>query len=393
VGRWVAFSPDGATVAASSDDGVVRRWKVADGNILSTTEPPAAKMSGARVRLLSGEKGMAWGVKNSTVLVWEVPSGKLLSPGGGHTSAVRSLAVSADSKFVVTSSDDGTVLKWELETGKPAGTVMQPVTTAYSPGPVLSPDFTRALTRDYGSFALYDVATAKQQYVIPTPPEGFSTVTFTPDGSKVVVASPGNTFRKALAHVDVWDVRAGKRLLGVDLAGSGYAGAALTPDGKHLLTAVSKLTDKGPGDAVVTAWELAGGAKKGEATVEGGYTTPQVAPAADNKTVAVVTGTGKLVAVEFATGQVTKTFDLKQSLAGPSLFSPDGKLLAVTGSAAPFAEDRAAPVLVLDWPAGTVKHTFSAKHGMPNAMVFSPDGKYLVTGSNDGTATVWELGK
>jgi WD40 repeat protein len=334
---------------------------------------------------------MAWGVKNSTVLVWDVPSGKLLSPGGGHTSAVRSLAVSADSKFVVTSSDDGTVLKWELETGKTAGVVMQPVTTAYSPGPVLSPDFARAVTRDYGSFALYDVATAKQQYVIPSAPENYPTAAFAADGSKAVVITPGTAYRKTPAHVDVWDVRAGKRLLGVDLAGSGYAGAALTPDGKHLLTAVGKQTDKGPGDAVVTAWELAGGAKKGETIVEGGYTTPQVAPAADNKTTAVVTGAGKLVAVEFATGKVTKTYDLKEKLMGQPLFSPDGKLLAVTGPAAPFADDRAAPVLVLNWPAGTIKHTFSAKHGMPNAMVFSPDGKYLVTGSNDSTATVWEL--
>ena len=65
VGRGVTFSPDGATVGATGDDGTVQRWKVADGSRLSTTEPPVGNLYGARVRLVSAEKGVAWSVRGS----------------------------------------------------------------------------------------------------------------------------------------------------------------------------------------------------------------------------------------------------------------------------------------------------------------------------------------
>jgi len=170
MGRWVAFSPDGATVATSSEDGAVRRWKTADGTIQSTTEPPTENLYGARVRLLNNEKGIAWGRKGSALVTWEVPSGKPLAPTGGHTNAVRSVAVTADNKFVVTSADDGTSLKWELETGKLVGRSRSDRWLRLLTVRGVLPDLTRALTRDSGAFALYDVATGTQQYVIPIPP-------------------------------------------------------------------------------------------------------------------------------------------------------------------------------------------------------------------------------
>ncbi len=127
MGQWLAFSPDGATLAAASDDGAVQRWSVADGVRLSTTEPPVQGTFGARVLLADKDRGVAWTRKGLALVVWEVPSGKLVSPEGGHTTAVRGIAFTPDGKFVVTSADEpggreATALKWELATGKPAGT-------------------------------------------------------------------------------------------------------------------------------------------------------------------------------------------------------------------------------------------------------------------------------
>ena len=121
IGRTVAFSPDGATLAATGDDGTVQRWKAADGTRLSVTDPPLPGLYNTRVRLLDGEKGVACGSKGSAVVVWEVPSGNQISPAGGHTGTVRAVAVTPDGKHVLTSSDDGATLKWEIETGKPVG--------------------------------------------------------------------------------------------------------------------------------------------------------------------------------------------------------------------------------------------------------------------------------
>jgi WD40 repeat protein len=395
VGRWLAFSPDGATVAATSDDGTVQRWKVADGTPLSSNDPPATMLVRTRVRLLDAQRGVAWAMRGAAVVTWEVPSGKLLSPEGGHAGPVRTVAVTPDGKQVVTSAEDGATLKWELATGKPAGAVA--FRAPYGPfGGVMppaqfSPDMTRALVRDTGGLGVYEAAHGTEQYVIPAPAEGFSSGAFSADGSKVVVGTTSYNPKQSPARVAVWDVATTKRLLSVDLPGVGTVAAALTPDGKRLVTAGRKQPEKGNGEYVVTVWEVAGGKKGGEHTEEAGFGPPAVATAPDNKSAAVLTSKGVLAAFDLGTGKLGKTLDLGGR--GPALapvFSPDGKLLAV--ACQPDFTTGKAPVLIFDWESGKVKQTFNSP-GPSTCLAFSPDGKTLVTGSADTTATNWPVGQ
>ena len=50
-------------------------------------------------------------------LIWDVRTGKLLSELKGHTGPIISVAISSDSRFVVTASRDGTARIWNAETG------------------------------------------------------------------------------------------------------------------------------------------------------------------------------------------------------------------------------------------------------------------------------------
>jgi WD40 repeat protein len=144
---------------------------------------------------------------------------------------------------------------------------------------------------------------------------------------------------------------------------------------------------------VATAWAVATGAKEGTYSEEAGYNQPFVATAADNKSAALVTSKGRLVAFDLAAGKLGKSYDINRRVPGLApAFSPDGKALALAVQAE-YDEDRTASVLVLDWATGAVKHTFRSKGGTPVAMAFSPDGKTLVTGSTDTTATVWDVSK
>ncbi len=369
MGRWVAFSPDGTTLAATADDGSVQRWKVADGSRLSTTEPPTTNLYNARVRALSAEN-----------------------------SAVRGAAITGDIKFAITSGDDGATLKWELATGKPVGTVTlrQPNSGfgGYQPAAIFPQDVTRALVRDSGGgLGVHDLATGTQQYVIPVAYEGASSAAFSADGAKVVVASSSDDTKKLPARVTVWDVAAAKKVADRELPGFGTISASITPDGKHLITAARKPAEKGNGEFVVTAWEVATGAKKGEFSEEAGFSNPYVAAASDNKTAAVVTARGKLIAVDLATGKVNKTLDLKNGQPGLTpVFSPDGKRLAVVCQA-DYGAAQNAPVHVLDWASGDIKYSFASPGGTPGVAMFSPDGKWLITGSPDTTATVWDVSK
>ena len=399
MGRFVAFSPDGATVAATGDDGAVQRWRVSDGARLSTTEAPTPNVSNTRVQLKDNEKGIAWGSKGVATVVWEVPSGKYVGPEGGHTSYVRGVAVTADNKYVLTSADDGTAMRWELATGKPVGEVMlrraNTGFSSYAPGATFSADATKALIPDTsGGIGLHDVANGVQQYVIPVPTDGLSQGTFSADSSKIVVSYASSyDFKKKAARATVWDATTSKKLGAADLPGYSQLVAAVTPDGKYLVTAGMKPAEKGPSAFTITGWELATGAKKGELTEDSAYYITHVVAAADNKTAAVVTSKGKLVAFDLLAGTVGKTYDTKgRSPGAPPVFSPDGKRLAVACQPNPGA-DATSTVLVFDWATGDVKHTFANPGLTPQALAFSPDGKWLVTGSPDTTATVWDVSK
>ncbi|MCI0703749.1 MAG: hypothetical protein L0241_22045 [Planctomycetia bacterium] len=398
MGRMVTFSPDGSIVVATGEDGAVQRWRVSDGTRLSTTEPPAPSIYSTRVRVLDNDRAIAWGMRGVATLVWEVPSGKLISTAGGHTGGVRAVAVTSDNKHVITSSDDGTTVRWELGTGKRVDAVPFRVSGEYFGSPTVSAfssDGKTALVRDsIGGLGVHDMSNGSQLYTIPTPSNTTAMGNFSPDGTKVVQVCSSYDFKKVPARVTVWNVATSKRLGNIELPGYSQVAAAVTPDGKYVVTAGTKPSEKGDANEfVITGWELATGAKKGSLSEPSGFNNPYVAAAGDNQTAAVVTSKGQLIGFNITTGAKTKTYDVGRRNPGAvPVFSPDGKNVAVVCQS-DYGPAPSAPVLVLEWATGTTKHTFASPGMTPISSAFSPDGKWLVTGSPDTTATVWSLSK
>jgi WD40 repeat protein len=402
MGRFLDFSPDGSVLAASGEDGTVQRWKTSDGSRLSTTESPVPNLPGCRVRALSNDKALAYAMKGIVMYVWEIPSGKLFSPEGGHAGPVRSVAVTADNQHVITSAEDG-LKKWELKTGKPVGEVKLQQPNFGFTGPIdavlFAPNLKFALMRDSGGFAVYDLTTGLQEYVLPTPFNTNATAKFTADGQKVVITSWSFNAKQTPARVQVWDVATAKRFASLELPNYNALSADLTPDGKFLVTAGRKVSP--PDDSgvineknnkfIITTWNAATGQTTGEFTDKSGFANPFVTAAPDNKSALVATLQGGLVIYDLTTAKVTKTLDLSRNSVGLApVFSPDGKKFAVACQSV-FMPDNPAKIFLFDWPGTTLKQTFTTTGGTPMAMTFSPDGQWLVTGSPDTTATVWAI--
>jgi WD40 repeat protein len=191
----------------------------------------------------------------------------------------------------------------------------------------------------------------------------------------------------------VWDVVAGKKLGEVTLPDVGDLSAALSPDGKTLVTAGVRREEKGPGKVVVAGWELATGKKLGEYAEENqGFGIVHVAVAGDNRSAVVVGPREGAMVVDAVAGTKTRALEAEGKRAGAApVVSPDGKTVAIATPPG-FGPTPTYSVLVFDIESGKLKKTLEGLSGAPTAAAFSPDGKLLLTGSADTTALVWEVG-
>jgi len=113
----VSWSSDGAFIATSGGDGLVKLWT----------------SSGVFVRQFAGHTGFAYGVRfapngqrivscgmDDVLRVWNAGTGALERTITGHTSDVRALDISPNGTYIVSAAVDQTVRIWEMATGTQA---------------------------------------------------------------------------------------------------------------------------------------------------------------------------------------------------------------------------------------------------------------------------------
>jgi hypothetical protein len=193
----MSFSPDDASLATAGEDGWVRLFDTASGEILQS------------LRFAGGDEPAAVGFS---------PDGSLLVAGEFVWQTVRAAPT----------AQNGVVQVWEAATGRP---IMQgPGTYQFS----FSPDGRLLATRNdaFGDFVLvYDVQTGQRVHGLPLPDfDQLSGILFTSDGLAVITG--GNQIR---GGVWIWDVETGELLNSLDDSDAPDA-FALSPQGQWLLS-------------------------------------------------------------------------------------------------------------------------------------------------------------
>lgn len=157
-------------------------------------------------------------------LVWDMTTGQIAARYEGHPGLVRSVAISPDGRYVLSSGED--IRLWELETGKD----VRELKTSRRPANrvAFAPDG-RAATVGAATLIVWNIDTGEATQQIAGLSVFSQAVGFSLDG-KVVAAGTGEKGEV----IGLWDRETGTELLKLTGHQAAVRCLAFLPDGKHL---------------------------------------------------------------------------------------------------------------------------------------------------------------
>jgi WD40 repeat protein len=431
----LAYSPDGQSLAwvdVGADGLRLRVWDTKSGK----ERAPQAFAPGfdlTRMSFSPDGKLLALG-GNLSVWLWDVASGLLSAPLGGHPKEIQSLSFHPSSKTLAATSAD-TVTLWDVVARKQlaslnmhgpstdaAGVVRAAVFTRDGDALITATSFSAAVSglfrsaevkrldvRPESAFAtrmletgrvlsvafskdgetlavvdglglsLWRVGPGDKIRTLKRPPSPVLRAQFTPDDQDLVAISLVPD--RSSAEVQTWTVadpaeREPRRQL---LNGQGGNGTlALSPDGRRL---ASSKPPSGKGPAGITLGDAGSG--KPLRTLWG-HTQPVTALAfsADGQTLASGSQDGGVIVWDLASGAQAAVLPGHATPVHSLAFRPDGKLLA-SGSFD-------GSIKVWDVAGGKERATARGHTQVVTCLAFSPDGQTLASGSFDRTVLLWE---
>jgi RNA polymerase sigma factor (sigma-70 family) len=419
----IRFSPDGKRVAAevarTEASVTLKLWELDDSKVLGQVQLPGwvfgySLLPDGKTILATSHGGMMFGI-------WDVTTGRRLSPTAGHESNLRHLAFTPDGKTLLTASHDPEepVIAWDAATGQKRQELSAPhgsplhwagrsATFVLMPGGAV-------VTTGNGTLVWTDMKTGRELRRIAAKP--IVSMTDQHDifhQERLILTRDSQTGRPAILGlhrfgpspclsvepkfrwkevVTLWDAESGELIAHRGSSRNNYDGdeVVVSPDGRWFARqAYDPATD------ISVELNPALGGRGSVKLPHPGDHTPRTLFSPDCQTLITVTryrypdkpaghppGPTTVRLWEVRSGQKRLEFTVPFE---PSTLavSPDGRFLAINRSDTD-------TISVRDLATGKEVATRGGYRALVDRMVFRPDGKVLASGHADGTALVWDL--
>jgi WD40 repeat protein len=377
-----ALSADGSRVAGAADDGSVGIWDTA-------TQFPVKPLADggsplAHITAFSPDlKTAASKIEQGDALLLDLSTSWGPMPATRTRDSLVSLVASADGKWIATGTVDGHVILWDAVSLKPAWTYEGRGNKDLAMSLAFSRDSSTLIFPIHGSsrqIGVYRLDIARKtllQNFTDNPVAGEAEIYAVAAGADGRIAGLSN---QAVLHL--WDSSGNRAAVpGVARTGSDLVGLAFSPDGGFLAApsvqndSVALLDPAAPNSA--------------PRLLTGGTTLPvqalAFAPAANGAaSLLAAGGMGGFWFWDLANGQQTLGGeDTTDSLA----FSPDGNLTLIGLASGNVELWDVAAGAVVGSPLVTPGPDFDQ---LPFGVAFSPDGKRMYAGAWQGTFRVWD---
>lgn len=389
----LAFDASGRTLYTNSGVNSITAWDSANGaNLPSLTQGPRAGTSFGKtpVAIAVSRDGRTRVAANNdgTVLRWHTNPNWYSGPQG----SLKSLAYRPDGTAIFASDTENSLYTWDTTTGNLTTRTTEAGDEVLAV--VYAPDGTRITGTSDATFTVTPATPGLGKPRTVTLPDrtllAADAMVVSPDGRWLAAAHDDATSHEPLHDnkIHIWDVATLTEHAVLDLGAFWPRTMTFTPDGSRLLALTRSAASTGSDPnrdtaASVITWTTPDFNRERRISLGTG-TLDTVVYAPGGKTI-ITTGTdGTLQIRDATTGRVHAEFGQHPSTVRQLAISPDGRTLASVTT-----EETTIRLWDLTAPDHHLVATLNSHLAPPNEIVFSPDGTRLASGGTD--VAVWQL--
>jgi WD40 repeat protein len=355
----IAFSPDGAQLAAAKDNGLIRIYT--DQQLTSTI--PAHRDAALGVAFSPDGAQLATSSAGGVVRVWDAATNQQIVGLAAHNGLATAVVFTTDSSQVISTGQDEVARSWLVE---PA--IKPLIITGHRDGVnsvVYNSDGSQLLTGSSDQTArTWDAITGQQIATYSGHDQAVNAALFQHNSNRITTASSDNNVR-------FWNTATGEVLFPFYSHTAPVNDLTFTTDGLLLATAAQ--------DGSVRLWDATSNTQL--ALWENSQPARSVAFSPDGQLLAAAIGETAVI-YNISTGEPSQTLAGETGILNSVAFSPDGAFLA-TASANGIAR-------LWALASGEVMRSYAGHSGPVLDVAFSSDGRQLATASVDKTVRLWD---